>query len=328
MNPERRPFPLALAVGIILAGLLPLLLYKFFFAPSAVPTAPEVLPVCPLSLFEQWLAVLTALVVKPTYMILSLALIIWLWRSPAADLAALRRGLAAFLAGEGACAINYLFLGGRSDLWEFFHSYGMVVAFSFISYALLEGMDRRLIKYSAPKDRCAAVSLCRACIKYADVPCGLRRLFAVGIPGMIIVAFIPLSASLRSLGQVSPILGSIQNYTPSVASQLFEFRYCGWLAVVLLTASWLVLLCKRDDPVGASKSLLAAGLGPLGFGTTRLFLVSAYADQLMWSAAWEEITELLFVAFVAIALWQFRHALFREQPAEPAAPAEPAPSQV
>jgi len=328
MNPERRSFPLPLALGVVLAGLLPFLLYELFFAPSAVATAPEALPVCPLSLFEQWLAVLTAFVVKPTYMTLSLALIVWLWRSPAADLAALRRGLAAFLAGEGACAINYLFLGGRSDLWEFFHSYGMVVAFSFISYALLEGMDRRLIKYSAPKDRCAAVSLCRACIKYADVPCGLRRLFAVGIPGMIIVAFIPLSASLRSLGHVSPILGSLQNYSPSLASQLFEFRYCGWLAVALLTASWLVLLFKRDDPVGTSKALLAAGLGPLGFGTTRLFLVSAYADQLMWSAAWEEITELLFVAFVAIALWLFRHTLFRERPAEAAASPEPARSPV
>ena len=328
MNPERRPFPLPLALGIVLAGLLPVLLYELFFAPSVILTAPEALPVCPLSLFEQWLAVLTAFVIKPTYMVLSLALIVWLWRSPATDLTALRRGLVGFMAGESACAINYLFLGGQSDLWEFLHSYGMVVAFSFVSYALLEGMDRRLIKYSAPKDRCAALNLCRACIKHADVACGLRRLFAVGIPGMIIVAFIPLSASLRSLGQVSPILGSIQNYTPSVASQLFEFRYCGWLAVVLLTASWLVLLFKRDDPVGTSKSLLAAGLGPLGFGTTRLFLVSAYADQLMWSAAWEEITELLFVAFVAIALWLFRHALFREKPAEAAASSQPGPCQV
>jgi len=328
MNPERRSFPSPLALGIVLAGLLPLILYEFFFAPSSVPTAPEALPVCPLSLFEQWLAVLTAFVVKPTYMILSLALIVWLWRSPAADLAALRRGLVAFLVGEGACAVNYLFLAGRSDLWEFFHSYGMVVAFSFVSYALLEGMDRRLIKYSAPKDRCAALNLCRACIKHVDVPCGLRRLFAVGIPGIIVVALIPLSADFKNVAQLSPVLGSMQNYSPSLASQLFEFRYCAWLAVTLLSASWLVLLFNRDDPVGISKALLAAGLGPLGFGTTRLLLISAYADQLMWSAAWEEITELLFIAFVAIALWLFRHALFREQPAEPATPAEPAPSQV
>jgi hypothetical protein len=326
MNPERRSFPLPLVLGIVVAGLLPLLLYEYFFKLSGAPAPPEALPVCPLSLFEQWLAVLTAFVVKPTYMSLSLVLIVWLWRSPAADLAALRRGLVAFLVGEGACAVNYLFRGGRSDLWEFFHSYGMVVAFSFISYALLEGMDHRLIKYSAPKDRCAALSLCRACIKYADVPCGLRRLFAVGIPGVIVVAFLPLSADLKSVAQLSPVLGSMQNYSPSLASQLFEFRYCAWLAAALLSASWLVLLFQRDDPVGVSKSLLAAGLGPLGFGTTRLFLISAYADQLMWSAAWEEITELLFIAFVAIALWLFRHTLFREKPAEVAGPAEPVPS--
>jgi hypothetical protein len=271
--------------------------------------------VCPLSLAEQWLAVLTAFVVKPTYMALSLALIVWLWRMRAADLTALRRGLIAFLAGESACAVNYLFLGGRSDLWEFFHSYGMVVAFSFISYAALEAMDHRLIKYSGAKDRCAALGLCRACIKHADVPCGLRRLFAVGIPGLIVVAFIPLTADLKSVAQLSPVLGSLQNYSPSLASQLFEFRYCAGLAVALLTASWCVLLFKRENPIELSKALLAAGLGPLGFGMTRLFLISAYADQLMWSAAWEEITELLFVVFVAVALWLFRQALFREQPA-------------
>jgi hypothetical protein len=326
MNSERRRFPLPLALSVIAGGLLPFLLYHVFFAPTADLAAPGDRPVCPLSLAEQWLAVLTALVVKPIYMALSLALIVWLWRSRAADLTALRRGLVAFLAGEGACAVNYLFLGGRSDLWEFFHSYGMTVAFSFVGFAALEGMDHRLIKYSGAKDRCAAVSLCRACIKHADVPCGLRRLFAVGIPGLILVAFIPLSAGLRSVTQLSPILGSLQDYSLSWASQLFEFRYCAWLAVALLTASWLVLLFKRENPVGLSKALLAAGLGPLGFGTIRLFLNSAYANQLMWSAAWEEITELLFVAFVAIALWLFRQALVREQPA--VAPTDPTPSQV
>jgi hypothetical protein len=320
MNPQRTVFPLGLALGIGAAGLLPLIAYPLWFASPAAALAPDKLPVCPLSLMEQWMAVLTAFAIKPTYMILSLGLILWLWRSTASDLTALRRGLVAFLAGEGACAVDYLFLGGRSELWGFFHSYGMAVAFSFVSYAGLEAMDHRLVKYSAPKDRCAALSLCRACIKYAEVPCGLRRLFTVSIPGLIVVACIPLTANLQRAGQASVVWGTTVDYSRTLPAQLFELRYCAWLALGLMLASWLVLLLKHNDPVGPSKALLAAGLGPLSFGTARLFLDSAYADQMMWSGAWEEITELLFVALVALTLWVFRHTLFRNNPAESGLP--------
>ncbi len=320
MNAERRTFPPPLAIVIVVVGLLPLWLDRSFLAPAADSAALEHLRVCPLGLSEQWVVVLTAFVVKPAYMILSLALIIWLWRSGAADLTALRRGLVAFLAGESACAVNYVFLGGRSELWEYLHSYGMVVGFSFVSYALLEGMDQRLIRYSAARDRCAALSLCRACLKYADVPCGLRRLFLFVIPATALLAVLPLTADFRPAVYRSDVLGASVGYSHTLASQWFETRLCPAFALGAFAVSWLVLRFKQDDPVRWSKLLFAAGLGPLGFGLLRTLLVATFREDLMWFETWEEWTELLFVLGVACVLAIFRTGLLRDRSETPAGP--------
>ncbi len=42
----------------------------------------------------------------------------------------------------------------------------------------------------------------------------------------------------------------------------------------------------------------------------RTVLTGLYADNLVWSWSWEEITELLFVAGVCFVLWIFRAGLF------------------
>ncbi len=314
MNQSRQAMVFWVGGAILVAGLVPILAARFLIGDS-VSSASSATPVCHVSLLTQWLVVLTAFVVKPTYMLLSLMVVVWLWRQTAPDLGALRRGMASFLAGEAACAINYLAWAGRSELWEYLHGYGMAVGFAFVTYAVLEGIDRRLVKYSAPKDRCAALSLCRACIKYADVPCGLRRLFAVMIPALIVVALIPWSAPVRQDVCRVEVFGSTQDYTLSVWSQLFEMRYCPGLAITLLAASWLVLLLKREDPVRWSKMLLAAASGPLGFGLMRLALNSVYRDRPAWSGLWEELTELLFVIAVVVALWLFRAGLLAPAPA-------------
>lgn len=270
------------------------------------------------SVFEQWLVVAVAFGVKPAYTLLSLVVIIWLWRRRAPDLVALRWGLIAFWLGENACAVNYMVFQGYSDFWEYLHNFGMALCFAFVTYALLEGVDRRLIKYSAAKDRCAALSLCRACIKYADVPCGLRRVFTMLIPATIVVALMPLSAGLKTAAFDTDILGSNVHYSETLADQLFEIRYCPYLAVLLLTASWLALLFKRQEAVPLAKVLFAAAMGPVGFGFLRLFLTAAWHDNLLWFNAWEEITELLFVFAAAFVLFVFRQSLFaKETPAQP-----------
>ena len=320
----------SIAAGILVAGVLPLVLYRLFFVGVPgflVDSLHPTLPFRATSLFEQWLVVITAFGVKPAYMVLSLLWIIWLRRQTSPDLAALRWGLISFLAGESACAVNYLFFGGLCDLADYLHSYGMAVSFSFVTYAALEGLDLRVVKYSAATDRCAALSLCRACIKHAEVPCGLRRVFTMLIPASIAVAFMPLCADLRAVSYDTTILNSLQHYSSPLSCQWFESRYCVWLAALLLSASWLVLVLKREDPVGPAKVLFAAAMGPLSFSLMRLFLRAAYSDDLVWSNVWEELTELVFVTATGFVLWVFRRGLFREASAPTGGPdAQPAPA--
>ena len=171
MKPDKSNWNLWIGGGALIGGLLPILLYRLLPG-NALPEGQASGFHCATRI-EEWLVIITAFGVKPAYMLISLASVIWLWRQRSPDLVALRWGLMVFWLGEGACAVNFVVFQGYSNLWEYFHNFGMAVGFSFVTYALLEGMDRRLIKYSAAKDRCAALSLCRACIKY-DTGCALR----------------------------------------------------------------------------------------------------------------------------------------------------------
>jgi hypothetical protein len=194
----------------------------------------------------------------------------------------------------------------------------MATGFAFVSWAAMEGVDGRLIHFSAAKDRCAAIPLCRRCIKYADEPCGFRRLFLFTVPASAVLALLPLTADFKLTSYGSNVLGSLVCYSHTAASQLFELRFCPALALALFAASWLALRFKRNDPVPWSKLLFAAGLGPLGFGTMRMALVATFSDDLMWFETWEEWTELLFVLGVAAALWIFRDGLLADRSEAPA----------
>lgn len=316
---KRTPSSLLLFGPVILvAGIVPVLIYRFVpldgliaaVTDAAAPSVSE------MSTAEQWLAIIAGWVVKPLYMVLSLLWIVWLWRCTEPDLVALRRGLIAFWLGENACTVNYLCLGGGSDLWEFLHNFGMAVGFSFIAWAVLAGLDRRLIKLSPPTERCAALHLCKECIKYAEVPCKLQQVFKMLIPAALLTAVIPFTAGIRMVSYETVVLGRTEHYALMASSQLFENFYCPAIAIVCMTVSWIVMLCKKGDPVPLAKVLFAAGLGPLGFGFMRLILSGVFADNLLWYVVWEEVSELLFVIAVGYVLWVFRHALFAKGTAE------------
>lgn len=263
------------------------------------------LPQRDMTTFEQWAAVIAGFVVKPLYMLLSLVLIVLLRRQTLAHLVALRWAMIFFLAGEAACALNYIIYGEDSQFFEYLHSYGMVVCFSFTTYALFEALDHRLIKYSDPNQRCAAISLCGGCIKHTDVQCKLKRLFLLGIPALLIVALMAFSAAPIPVSYNVRILGSFYSYTHAVVHQLFEIRYCPVLAMLLLGASFLALAFKKENPVAVSKVLFAAALGPLGFSFFRVVLLGAYRDNMVWFVFWEEATELLFIVMAGSILWVF-----------------------
>lgn len=144
---------------------------------------------------EQALAVIAGFVIKPLYMLIAAGLIVLLWRRRAYDLILLRWGLVFFLVGEAFCSVNYILFNEQSEGVEYLHGLGMILGVSLILAAFLEGADSRLIHYSSETDRCAATSLCKGCSKHADVPCGLRRVFLLLIPCVIVLAWIPLTAS-------------------------------------------------------------------------------------------------------------------------------------
>ncbi|MHC4646454.1 MAG: rhodanese-like domain-containing protein [Planctomycetota bacterium] len=262
-------------------------------------------------LYEQLLAVVSGFAIKPAYTLLSLILAVILWRRTSPDLVALRWSMICFFIGENFCAANYVFFTHTSYLFEYLHSFGMLLSFAFVAYALFEGMDRRILMLSDPNRRCAAQGLCRKCIKYEDVPCGLKRTFFMIIPALAFVAIMPVCADWHYTSYNTVIFGTFYNYAHPVVHQQFEALYCPIAAVVLLTASLLILYFKKDNPMPLAKIVFAAGIGPLGFGMFRTVLNGMYSQNLVWFNFWEEATELLFIVAVCFILWLFRASLFR-----------------
>lgn len=315
----------AIAAGLAV-GALPVVLFLALFG-----TEGTILPggaACPFratGALEQWIVLVTAFGVKPAYMLLSLGLTVMLARSQAADLLALAWGLGLFLAGEAACAFNYVALGGESLLWEYFHDYGMVAGFACVAWAVLEGADRRIIRFSASRERCAALALCRRCVKFdSAAPCGLPRVFGFGLLALAALALLPLCAPLVPVAYTTEVARATVTYAAPFAAQWFVLRYCPLLALALLAAAWAALQLRRDHEVALPKLLLAAALGPLGFSLMRQYLLSAFRHDLVWYTSWEEITELLFVLGVGLVLWTFRHGLFSPEPPAPARHSPPA----
>ena len=188
--------------------------------------------------YEQWAALAIFWAIKPFYVLLSLALAAILLRAKSPDLVALRWGLLFFFAGEAFCSVNYLAFKDTSYLSEYFHSFGMVLSFGFVTFAVFEGLDRRIIKYSDPAQKCAALGLCRGCVKYTDAPCGLKRLFLYLAPAGLILSVIPLTAVPQAVSYNTRILWVFYNFSNPIVYQLFEIRWCPLLAIVLFAAAF------------------------------------------------------------------------------------------
>jgi len=265
--------------------------------------------ISPLS--EKLIAVISAYVIKPTYTILSLVLAILLWRKNETDLVALRWSMIFFFLGENCCAINFLIFTNKSYLFEYLHSFGMLLSFSFVAYAVVAGIDCRILMLSSPDKKCAVLKLCKKCIKYENVPCGLKRVFLIIIPASIVIALMPLCSDWHLNSYNTVIFGTFYNYSHQIIHQQFEFLYCPIAAVMLLAVSFLILLFKKENPLHLSKLFFAAGIGPLGFGLFRAILAGIYNQNLVWFNFWEEFTELLFIIGVCFILWIFRQSLIK-----------------
>ncbi len=250
----------------------------------------------PMSIIKQWLAVLAGFVIKPTYMIMALLLGLALWSACSPDLSALRWSMLAFFAGEAWCAVNYLIFNDTSYFSEFLHSYGMVVGFGFAFYALIEGLDRRVLHLSAQGQRCAALELCGPCIKHEEVDCGARKILLLLLPALAVMTIVPLLAKFNTISYNAIIWNTPYNYSHPLIYQLLEWRYCPTVALASFAAAFILLWRQSYRPLSPYVMVLtAAGLGALGFALFRLGLGKAFADEVFWSNFWEETTELVFL---------------------------------
>ncbi|MDA8115790.1 MAG: rhodanese-like domain-containing protein [Actinomycetota bacterium] len=252
------------------------------------------------SLLDQLVICAVAFGLKPLYEVLALVPVVLLWKFRDADLTALRRSMIAFFLGENACAVNFVFFNDQSRLWEYLHSYGMLVAFGLICYAFMEALDSRVIRFSAPGERCALLATCGQCYKHQQVRCTLYRVFLFVPPAAAVLALMLLTAKPGFRFVHGAVFGDDVLFGHPLVPQLFEVRLCPLLAIPLFIAAWGVLLLSREKGFHCSKILLAMGLGPLAFGLMRFLIYWGYSANPLWADAWEELTEFLFVAFL---LW-------------------------
>jgi rhodanese-related sulfurtransferase len=269
----------------------------------------EELPFRHSPLVEQAIAVIAFFFFKPIYELLSLVSIIILWKSREPDLAALRWGMIFFFLGENACAVNYFAFRESSYTAEYLHSYGMAISFGFVAYAFLEGIDRRMLFLSDDRQRCSAIALCGSCAKHTDVACGLKRMFYVLIPALMIVTGMLPAADWQNTAYNTGVFGRLYSYGHLWIYQVFENWYCAAAAFVMFAASLVVLVAKKENAIAWAKIAFAAGIGPLGFGFLRMMIGSAYDQNRVWYLFWEETTELLLIAGICCLLWIFRQRL-------------------
>lgn len=259
---------------------------------------------------QQAAAALALLWVKPTYMLLSGVIAVFLLRRTAEDLRLLGWSLLVFLIGEIFCAINYVFLKDNSYFAEYMHSYSMAIAFGLAAYALIQGLDERLVHFSQADERCAMLPVCGPCVKYQAVRCGIRRIAQILSVALILMAVIPLLSPFSYTAYNTQIGMVTHYYVRPLVHQWFEARYSPVAAIVLVILALLVLQLTPGTTLHPlARVFLCAGLGFFGFAMFRVTLGMVYAEALVWGTFWEELTELMFVAVVIYMLWVFQHSL-------------------
>ena len=285
---------LLLSLLIIIAGLIP---YSVYFLESNTSLDVDIasLPNRSLLPSEQQAQAFAGLIVKPAYMMLSLAIILLLIGQSRTPIRALQWGQTTFLVGETFCAINFYIYKHESILSEYLHSYGMVLAFGFTSFALIDGWITRFTRRNNPKSMR-----------------GARGSLYFLLPILAVLCFIPIQSSLQPDAYTVSILGFPYTYTRLNFYQNYEHLFLPILALIAFTISFVLLLWNRDVIPQTTIFFLCGGLGALGFSFFRVALNALFVDNLVWFEFWEEVTELMFVGTVGFVLWHYKNILLEK----------------
>lgn len=266
-----------------------------------------------MTFYEQLGGTISGLVFKPIYMLISVLIGVILVLQTPHDLWVMGWSLIAFFIGEAFCAINYLMFNHNAYLPEYFHSYGMVIAFSLAIYSLIEGLDQRIINYSAAKKKCSMAPFCGECVKFSGAACKGKTVLLYFIPAILVLCSIPIISDPNDIAYSTNIFNTPYNYAHLVIFQYFESSYLPIISIICLSIAFLILIRSSSWPIPESvKLLFAIALGSLGFGIFRLFFNSIYHDNLVWASFWEETTELIFVLMIFGFLINFQKRFFGE----------------
>lgn len=259
-------------------------------------------------LFEQVLVVISGLVLKPTYMVLSLILILLLWRASSRGLSLVRQSMVLFLFGEGMCALNYVFTSGASDPLDLMHGLGMLGMGILLPWGAAVLLDERVLRYEAADATCAFQRFCGHCWKREPVACGLHRLFQFAAPAMALVSVMPLTAGLAPVRPTVQVFDSQVVYAVTLPVQLMHFRLYPLVAVAAFLLSFLLLFGGRRT-FGWAQRAFFVGLGFASFSLFKFFLFRTFRGAPWWADFWEEATELLATLAVLVGLFVFRRQL-------------------
>lgn len=251
-------------------------------------------------------------VIKPTYMLMSLGLILWLRKTKGRELRLLRRGLAVFLFGETACLFNFYLSDDRLPLqWlEALHGLGMAVGSGFMFYGIYAILETRVLDMNDSQRSCALNRLCAGCTRQKDVLCRVQRQLRHVILFFVPVCALPWTVQLRVRDSAVNLFGTMVEYRWPILNQFMELRLCPTLAFVGLLLAWFWL--RRDRRwLNAGHWALFFGLGLLSFACMRGLLDATFTNQPYWADIWEEATELAGISTIAVFLWVFRASLLR-----------------
>lgn len=310
-----RVFAWIFAVVCVVALLLPVACYHNIteFAAHKQLSAASEIETRAFPVWEQFVPSAGLYVVKPIYTLFMLGMMLWLRRSSAPDLKALRRGINVLFFAEAVFAGNY-FITGQAPLFEYVHMVGMIVGFALTVWAIIETIDIRILHITDNDRRCGALELCGSCIKLTAAPCGFRRVFLLLIPAAMIVSAIPLFAALKYIYYTAAFGAVSFDCGHGIIYQFFEMRFCPYYALTFFAASFFMLLLGGWGAISKAKVLFSAGAGAMGFGLLRFFFFKAFSDDLVWMGFFEEFTEMVFMVSVACILWVFRARLFAGKP--------------
>lgn len=260
-----------------------------------------------LSFAAQVLVVVTAFGIKP----LCMALNGWyMYRFRAVRSAEMRLAgcaLAIFLAGETACALNYVLFASECYAVQMFHDLGMALTFALLARALLAAIDGEVLHAEDPRRACALLPLCRRCVKHGGATCPVRTAQRWVVVALAVVAVLPLTVPLRPVRYEAVIFGQPAVLEHGLAEQVAEARVAPLVALACLLAA---LARAPVDP-----TMLSLGAGACAFAFFRVLTAFPFLDRIVFMGFWEEASELAMV----VMLGKWIHGWSRRQDARTSA---------